>query len=127
MRSHRFSKELQLLQVERGAAPLKNGSRGQGVAMVQIVLRYLGYEMPRSFKNRKPDGDFGPETEHAVKRFQQEHRLVSDGIIGKLTMAKLDGLLVEQPYLDSACPIAYRAMLRGRSGGPPKSRLVFYT
>jgi peptidoglycan hydrolase-like protein with peptidoglycan-binding domain len=127
MRSYRFSKEPQLSQVESGNTLLTKGSKGQGVAQVQILLNYLGNDMPRSFTNRTPDGDFGSETEQVVKRFQQENGLKPDGIIGKLTMAKLDDMLVKQPCFDSACPITYRARIRAKSSGPPEYRPVFYT
>ena len=127
MRSFRFSKVSQLLEVERGQKVLRKGSKGPGVAQVQIVLNYLGNDMPRSFKDRKPDGDFGSETEAIVKRFQQGSGLKPDGIIGKLTLAKLDQLLVQNPAFDSASPEQYGGRIRASAALPDTHRPVFYT
>ena len=52
----------------------------------------LGYELPRY----GADGQYGAETEEAVKQFQRAHDLLVDGEYGPLThaalMAALDGL-----------------------------------
>ena len=37
----------------------------------------------------KLDGDFGPETERAVRTFQSENGLVVDGIVGRNTWQAL--------------------------------------
>lgn len=34
----------------------------------------------------KPDGDFGPNTEAAVIRWQREHNIVADGVVGPKTL-----------------------------------------
>ncbi len=36
------------------------------------------------------DGDFGPGTEVAATRFQSEHGLTADGIVGPQTWAAMD-------------------------------------
>lgn len=58
---------------------LRKGSRGEQVRILQILLK-VGV-----------DGIFGVKTETAVKAFQSSHGLVVDGIVGKLTRAKLIG------------------------------------
>lgn len=45
------------------------------------------------------DGFDGPETQKLTKRFQQEHNLDVDGIIGEHTMAKLTEVLPPRPDL----------------------------
>lgn len=61
---------------------LKKGSRGVNVKIAQEALNRFGY-------NLSVDGKFGPKTEEAVKDFQRNNKLVSDGIIGKKTWEKL--------------------------------------
>jgi peptidoglycan hydrolase-like protein with peptidoglycan-binding domain len=39
----------------------------------------------------KPDGDFGPKTEAAVKAWQKNNRLKPDGIVGPKTWKKMFG------------------------------------
>jgi len=59
---------------------LKKGSTGSEVIKLQ---QFLGITA---------DGDFGPKTELAVKRWQEENGLIADGIVGPLTYEKM-GLL----------------------------------
>lgn len=60
---------------------LKIGSRGESVKWLQWVLKAKGYDLT-------VDGIFGPKTETAVKQFQTD--VFVDGIVGKLTLEKLD-------------------------------------
>ena len=52
---------------------LKLGSKGKEVEDLQKYLKI------------KVDGDFGPKTEEAVKKFQKENKLTADGIVGEKT------------------------------------------
>lgn len=62
---------------------LKIGSRGSDVAEIQYFLQEWGY-------NPGPtDGIFGPKTDQAVRRFQNDHGLVVDGIVGPVTYQAL--------------------------------------
>jgi len=65
-----------------GSTLLKNGSHGQEVINLQRALIKKGY-------NLLDDGDFGNNTEKAVKDFQRKVGLLDDGIVGPLTLAKL--------------------------------------
>lgn len=69
-----------------GKAPLRRGSKGPEVADLQ---RRLGI---------KDDGDFGGNTEKAVKAFQRGRGLEPDGVVGKDTRAALDALGSPPPF-----------------------------
>ena len=61
---------------------LKLGSKGQDVLDIQRALIKKGY-------NLVDDGDFGENTENAVKDFQRKVGLLDDGIVGKRTLEAL--------------------------------------
>lgn len=56
---------------------VKNSSKGGGVRLLQEKLNIV------------VDGIFGTITEYAVKKFQREHGLVIDGIVGNKTWTEL--------------------------------------
>ena len=62
------------------AAALKKGSSGTEVRMVQETLKELGY-----FTYSRTTGYFGSITVSAVKKFQKDHGIRPDGVVGKLT------------------------------------------
>lgn len=66
---------------------LKRGSKGVWVTYAQTELIKQGYSCGSS----GADGIFGKNTEAAVKRFQLDHGLTADGIIGAKTWEALDG------------------------------------
>jgi peptidoglycan hydrolase-like protein with peptidoglycan-binding domain len=61
-----------------GRPTLRRGSTGDLVKQVQTKLAVAA------------DGNFGPETEAAVRVFQRNRGLVPDGIVGPATWATLD-------------------------------------
>lgn len=61
---------------------LRQGAHGASVSKLQKLLKAKGY-------NVSVDGDFGPKTAAAVKRFQAAHRLAADGVVGPKTWAAL--------------------------------------
>jgi hypothetical protein len=63
--------------VDPAASMLQLHDTGEGVKMLQILLRV------------NADGAFGPKTEAAVKSFQSAHGLTPDGLVGPKTWAAL--------------------------------------
>ena len=66
---------------------VRRGSKGAAVTLLQNRLMEYGYPLPRY----GADGDFGGETETAVRQFQADHGLSSDGVVGPLTWEKILG------------------------------------
>lgn len=62
---------------------LQYGNQGIAVSNVQRQLYRLGYNVGAI------DGDFGINTERAVKQFQYDQRLAMDGVVGPDTAARL--------------------------------------
>lgn len=58
---------------------LRRGDKGDYVKLAQNDLMKLGFALPKF----GADGDFGRETENAVKEMQKQNGLVVDGIIGQ--------------------------------------------
>ena len=55
---------------------IQKGSTGRAVRVWQIIVGVT------------PDGDFGDKTLTATKKFQKEHKLTADGIVGKKTWSE---------------------------------------
>ena len=68
------------------------GSRGPKVTELQQDLTRLGYG--NLLGTPAIDGKFGPNTENAVKKFQQDNRLKVDGIVGPQTWGAICKLLL---------------------------------
>lgn len=62
---------------------LRFGSHGLRVAVIQQELHDLGY------RTGPQDGIFGPKTLRAVRRFQRQNELATDGIVGPLTFGAI--------------------------------------
>ncbi len=66
---------------------LKSGETGMSVRALQTLLKLRGVSLP-SFG---VDGDFGAETDSAVRKYQAAARLTVDGIVGAKTWEALLG------------------------------------
>jgi peptidoglycan hydrolase-like protein with peptidoglycan-binding domain len=78
-----------------GTVTLKNGSKGQAVMELQRFLNNtlnLGLVV---------DGRLGPKTILVIKKWQRDHGLFEDGLVGRNTKSKMnseDGTIVSQPW-----------------------------
>jgi rare lipoprotein A len=68
-----------------GQRTLERGDHGWDVVVLQRVLAMRGYSPGAA------DGAFGPNTKHAVKRFQRARGIAVDGRVGPQTTAALAG------------------------------------
>ncbi|KAB8335590.1 hypothetical protein SD80_004625 [Scytonema tolypothrichoides VB-61278] len=69
---------------------LQKGSKGPEVTRLQNLLNQA--DRKKNFGNPPPlqvDGEFGGNTETAVKNFQKYYGLTIDGVVGPKTWAKL--------------------------------------
>ncbi|MGY0505911.1 peptidoglycan-binding protein [Luteimonas sp. e5] len=71
------------------AAESPAAGKAETVKEVQVTLASLGYH-GRSGQPLVQDGIHGPNTDHAVRQFQQMHGLKVDGIVGPQTIKALE-------------------------------------
>src|SRR5262249_60800021 len=88
----RFSSEPDIVRASTNSPPLRQGSHGDGVRVLQLALIDLGFAMPISTKSGAslPDGIFGAETLKTVMAFQRANGLDADGVVGAHTIERLD-------------------------------------
>jgi peptidoglycan hydrolase-like protein with peptidoglycan-binding domain len=60
---------------------LRRGAHGDGVVLLQRYLDRFGW-------SAVAEGDFGPETESALRRFQAFHGLVATGVLDEPTVER---------------------------------------
>lgn len=65
--------------------PLRRGSSGPNVVVVQVELNRISQNYPAIPKLASVDGVFGSRTEASVRAFQQIFGLSADGVVGKAT------------------------------------------
>jgi len=79
---------------------LKRGSKNKKAVMeLQLSLKEKG------FYDGRIDGDFGPNTEKAVKSFQKTKRITQDGIVGNTTYKYLVDMDTDRGGKDSDVPV----------------------
>lgn len=72
--------------------PLRSGSSGPAVQLLQIRLNRISQDYPAIPKIYPTNGVFGPDTERAVKAFQQTFNLSDDGIVGNATWYRVSAI-----------------------------------
>ena len=83
---------------------LKTGVRGDEVRRLQERLQALGYYAGEL------DGQYGQGTAEAVKLFQAQHGLTSDGVAGEATLSQVYASTA-QTFVPSPTPTAAASLL----------------
>ena len=108
--------------------PLRQGSRGQSVRLVQFWLK-IARTVYTSLRSVTVDGVFGAATAAAVKRFQSYFGLTSDGVVGRTTWQKLYEVyndIANKLLSANLRPGEYPGVLRRGSTGTAVRELQFY-
>lgn len=85
---------IQDLRQSYPGTPLRLGSAGPEVAVVQVSLNRIAQNYPAIPKINPTTGVFDEATENAVKAFQRIFNLTPDGVVGKATWYELVYLYV---------------------------------
>ncbi len=110
------------------APPLREGSSGQNVRLVQFWLK-IARTVYTSLENVTVDGKFGAGTAAAVRRFQRYFGLTADGVVGRTTWQKLYEVyndIANRLLSSSLRPGEYPGVLRTGSSGTAVRELQFY-
>ena len=108
--------------------PLRQGSRGQSVRLVQFWLK-IARTVYTSLRSVTVDGVFGAATTAAVKRFQSYFGLTGDGVVGRTTWQKLYEVyndIANKLLSANLRPGEYPGVLRRGSTGTAVRELQFY-
>jgi len=97
--SPRFADSTRLQKAHHNQPAMRIGEPdADAVVRIQQALLDDGFDMPISTKKTgKPDGIYGRETYKVVKAFQSKYGLNPDGVVGRLTLDKLDELYSGPP------------------------------
>ena len=102
---------------------IKLGDNSDKVVSVQKFLKIRGYSI-------SVDGDFGKQTQSAVKTYQKANKLKADGVIGKNTLDKMvsHGLIInEEKEEDNKEPLPEKdAETQIIEGLNPKAQPYFF-
>ncbi len=74
--------------------PLRNGSTGAFVTVIQASLNRIGQNYPAIPKIDPVNGIFNEQTENAVRQFQRIFSLDADGIVGRATWYQIIRIFV---------------------------------
>jgi len=96
---------------------VRRGDQQHPVQTLQYLLRARGHTVT-------VDGIFGPNTESAVRAFQQEKNLSVDGIVGPITWSALIIQVKEGSQGDAVRGVQEEFQFRNLSGDPSKGLQV---
>jgi len=85
---------VQGIQTSYPGYPLRPGSIGPNVTVIQTALNRISRDYPAIPKIPVVDGVFDESTERAVRKFQSIFDLASDGVVGQATWNKINALYV---------------------------------
>lgn len=98
--------KMALNEVNTITTTLKKGMSGAEVVFLQNILNSLGYDCGT------PDGNFGRQTDAAVRAFQKAYGLTVDGIVGAKSAAKLIELYKPQQNTEDGIEIVREELLQ---------------
>ena len=90
---------------------VRQGDHDHPVETLQYLLRHHG-------RNLVVDGDFGPNTDAAVRAFQQAKNLTVDGIVGPKTWAAVVVTVQKGMTNEAVKGVQQEAAFRDQSGNP---------
>jgi peptidoglycan hydrolase-like protein with peptidoglycan-binding domain len=96
---------------------VRKGDRDHPVRTLQDLLRARGHGVA-------VDGIFGPNTDAAVRAFQQQHGLAVDGIVGPNTWSALIVTVRQGSQGDAVRGVQEEFQFRNLSGDPSKAPAV---
>jgi peptidoglycan hydrolase-like protein with peptidoglycan-binding domain len=96
---------------------VRQGAKNHPVRTLQCLLRARGHGVT-------VDGDFGPNTEAAVRAFQQEQHLASDGVVGPNSWRALIVPVKQGSTGDAVRGVQEEFAFRNLSGGASKGLAV---
>lgn len=93
--------------IEELERTINRGMSGEDVKRLQQRLKDLGYDIGSA----GVDGIYGPRTQAALKKFQEDYGLAIDGIYGKASHAKLSELLTKDVVEDKKLRVAGKEII----------------
>ena len=87
-----FNAPVQDVRESYPGTPLRFGSAGEDVRVIQRQLNRIAVNYPAIPRIPETNGFFGQDTENAVRAFQNIFNLTPDGIVGKATWYKIKSI-----------------------------------
>lgn len=125
LQSSRFAGDEILEACYDGERFLRRGDKGPAVEKIQQALMDAGLSLPRF----GADGDFGDETELAVRSYQEARGLSVDGVVGPATIGSLDSELIQPMHPGSASTLQLSdegfSFIKRHEGLPMRNGLAY--